>query len=147
MTTTSNPIPASSARALLKTLQENFLTFRNCLPLAIGIDKQILARMPELDRTILRATLAMHTKSSPYLRQVAKASSRFDLDGNASGEVNDVHRQHASTLLQNRTVKAAEFRTAQRELERKAKLDAEQAAAAQKQVEKLNQLLTKFSKH
>ena len=43
--------PALSARALLKQLQQEFPAFRDCLPLAIGIDRQLLARMPGLDRT------------------------------------------------------------------------------------------------
>jgi ProP effector len=147
MKTNSNPAPTSPARILLKTLQEQFPPFRSCLPLAIAIDKQIRARLPEVDRNILRATLAMHTQSSAYLRQVAKATSRFDLDGNATGEVSEVHRKHAETLLQNRATKATELRKAQQELERQAQREKEQADAAKKQAEKLNQLLTKFSRN
>lgn len=146
MNTVSTPSPASPTRALLKELQKNFPVFRQCLPLAIGIDKQILARVEGVDRSVLRATLAMHTKSTPYLRQVAKASARVDLDGNASGEVNESHRQHASTLLKERAKKAAELQAAQRELERKARIEAEQAESARKQAEKLNQLVAKFSR-
>ena len=38
---------AQSPRALLKQLQQQFPAFRDCLPLAIGIDKQVVARLPE----------------------------------------------------------------------------------------------------
>ena len=60
--------PAMSARALLKQLQQEFPAFRDCLPLAIGIDKQLLARMPGLDRKTMRAALGIHTGSMRYLR-------------------------------------------------------------------------------
>ena len=39
--------PGQNARALLKTLQENFPVFRECSPLVIGIDKQLLERLPD----------------------------------------------------------------------------------------------------
>jgi ProP effector len=147
MKTASNSAPMSPARILLKTLQDQFPPFRSCLPLAIAIDKQIRVRLPDIDRNTLRATLAMHTQSSAYLRQVAKATSRFDLDGNASGEISEVHRKHAETMLQNRAAKAVELRKAQQELERQAQREKEQAESAKKQAEKLNQLLTKFSRN
>ena len=37
--TTENPV--QNARSLIKTLQEQYAVFRDCLPLAIGIDKQL----------------------------------------------------------------------------------------------------------
>jgi len=146
MKTASNTNTASPVRALLKNLQDNFPVFRRCVPLAIGIDKEILARLPDIDRKLLRATLGMHTKSSPYLRQMEKAATRVDLNGNAAGDVTDLQRKHASALLQERARKAKELRASQLELERKAQLEAEQAEATRKQAEKLNQLISKFSR-
>jgi ProP effector len=146
MNTASTAITASPAHVLLKKLRDNFPVFRNNLPLAIGIDKQIIARLPEIDRKILRNTLAMHTRSSHYLLQMAKAKSRFDLDGNAVKEVTESHRTHAATTLRERTRKNEEHRSAQRELERKMKRDEEEAEAARKHTEKLNQLAEKFSR-
>jgi ProP effector len=63
--------------------------------LAIGIDKQILARMPELDRKTMRTALGIHTGSLRYLRAMEKATVRYDLDGTAGAEVTDTHRTHA----------------------------------------------------
>ena len=48
---------------MLKQLQERFVAFRDCLPLAIGIDKQVLAAQPDLDRKTLRVALRMHVGS------------------------------------------------------------------------------------
>jgi ProP effector len=130
---------AQSPRALLKQLQQQFKAFRDCLPLAIGIDKQVLARMPGLNRKTMRAALGIHTGSMRYLRAMEKATVRYDLDGNAGAEVADTHRQHAKELLQERFKKEAERKKAEREL-------AVKEEAERKHQEKLAQLASKFSK-
>ena len=128
-----------SPRALLKQLQEQFPAFRNCLPLAIGIDKQVLARLPGLNRKVMRAALGIHTGSMRYLRAMEKATVRFDLDGNPGAEVTDTHRQHAKEQLQERFKKEAERKKAEREAAAKDEAD-------RKRQEKLTQLASKFSR-
>ena len=138
--TVSTPAPAQSARALLKQLQHDFPAFRNCLPLAIGIDKQLLARLPTLDRKTMRAALGIHTGSLRYLKAMEKATVRYDLDGTAGAEVTDTHRLHAKEVLQQRFKKEAERKKAER--------DAAQAEEADRlRQEKLLLLASKFSRH
>ena len=131
---------AQSARSLLKQFQHEFPAFRDCLPLAIGIDKQILARMPELDRKTMRSALGIHTGSLRYLRAMEKATVRFDLDGTAGAEVTDTHRAHAKETLQQRFKKEAERKKAERDL-------AQAAEADKLRQEKLLQLASKFSRN
>jgi ProP effector len=131
--------PAPSARALLKQLQQQFPAFRDCLPLAIGIDKQLLARVPGLDRKTMRAALGIHTGSMRYLRAMEKATQRFDLDGVAGAEVTDTHRLHAKEQLQLRFKKEAERKKAEKAAEA-------EAEAARLRQEKLQQLASKFSR-
>jgi ProP effector len=136
------PAPAAAAdspRALLKQLQQQFAAFRNCLPLEIGIDKQLLARMPDLNRKLMRAALGIHTGSMRYLRAMEKATVRYDLDGKAGAEVTDTHRQHAKELLQQRFKKEADRKKAERDA-------AVEAEAERKRQEKLQQLASKFSR-
>jgi ProP effector len=132
-------VPSLTARTLLKQFQEQFPPFRDCLPLSIGIDKQILARLPELDRKLMRTALGMHTGSPRYLRAMEKAKLRYDLDGTPGAEVTQVHRDHASLVLQQRFKKEAERKKAERD-----------AAAAEEanrvRLDKLNQLTAKFSR-
>ncbi|NHZ34299.1 ProQ/FINO family protein [Massilia rubra] len=136
----SAPAPAQSARSLLKQLQQQFPAFRDCLPLAIGIDKQLLARVPGLDRKTMRAALGIHTGSLRYLRAMEKATVRYDLDGVAGAEVTDIHRTHAKETLQQRFKKEAERKKAER--------DAAQADEANRlRQEKLLQLASKFSRN
>lgn len=134
------PAPATTARTLLKQLQQQFPAFRDCLPLAIGIDKEILARMPELDRKVMRAALGIHTGSQRYLRAMEKATIRYDLDGVQGAEVSDIHRAHATEVLKQRIKKEAERKKAER--------DAAQAEEASRlHQEKLLQLTSKFSRN
>jgi len=146
MNAPSTNISASPAQTVLKTLKEQFPIFRNYQPLAIGIDKQIVERVPDINRRDLRAALGMHTKSTLYLKQITKINDRFDLDGKVVGAVTDAQRLHASTILKERANKNAELHATKLEAEHKAKRDAEQAEAAKKQSEKLGQLLAKFAR-
>jgi ProP effector len=120
-------------------LQEAFPVFRECKPLAIGIDKQLLTRRPELDRKVMRIALGIHTHSLRYLKTMSKATVRFDLDGNAADEVTDTHRAHAAETLRERDKKETERRKMQREAEIAERQRAESA-------EKLGELVAKFGR-
>ena len=142
--TSQSPSAASGqeARKLLKSLQEKYPVFQESRPLAIGIDKQLLAQETGLDRKLLRLALSMHTHSFRYLKSMGKASSRFNLDGSPGGELPEEHRQHAAGILQERSRKETERRKAVKEAQ-----DAQEAQAAERQrAEKLNRLVQKFAK-
>jgi ProP effector len=137
---------APSARTLLKQFQQQFKAFRDCLPLAIGIDKQILARMPGVERKAMRAALGIHTGSLRYLRAMEKATVRYDLDGTAGAEVTETHRAHAKETLQQRFKKEAERKKAERDAEKAAREAAQAEEADKLRQEKLLQLASKFSR-
>ena len=136
-TDTNATSPAQDARALIKKLQEEFAVFRDYSPLAIGIDRQLLARQPELERKTLRMALGMHTHSLRYLKSMEKATQRLDLDGQSVAEVTEEHRSNAAETLRERFRKEAERKKAQREAEAQEKL----------RNEKLGQLIEKFGKN
>ena len=146
---TDVPNLSALARALLVELRQRFPAFGQCLPLAIGIDKLLLAEMPEITRKTLRVALNMHTNSSRYLKAMATATVRFDLAGIAAGDVSEEHRARATEMLKERFKKEREQRNATRVAE-ETKRKAEEAqrridAEAEARVEKLNQLAAKFS--
>lgn len=138
--------PGQPARALLKDLQEKFVAFREFMPLAIGIDKQLFALYPDVSRKTLRVALGIHTNSLRYLKIMEKAKNRVDLEGNAAEEVTDVHRAHATTVLRERAKKVADQRKAQRAQEEAAQAAKAAEEAARQTAEKLQQLATKFSR-
>ncbi|WP_027467329.1 ProQ/FINO family protein [Deefgea rivuli] len=139
--TTADLQPASpiSAPALLRELQKNNPVFRDCLPLAIGIDKQLFAARPELSHRVLRQALAMHTRSLRYMKAMQVAKMRFNLDGSPADEVTEEQRVFAANSLHEYFKKAA--------VQRKEKEAAEAAKIAEEQkLEKLNQLAAKFAR-
>ncbi len=138
-TTTPKPTSATSqnARQLLKELQTQFPVFRDCLPLAIGIDKQLLIRLPDLNRKELRVALGMHTHSLRYLKSMEKATVRLNLDGEVADAIPSAHREYASEIIRERLKKQAELRKAQREAE----------TLARQRTEKLGQLVEKFARN
>lgn len=138
-----SPTPYEFARTLLTGFQEKFTVFRDCQPLAIGIDKQLIAAIPDLDRKVLRVALRIHTNSLRYLKGMETATVRLDLEGNTAGEVTEAQRTYATEVLRERFKKKAAQRKAQREAE-----DAQRKAdaAAQQHAEKLNQLAAKFAR-
>ena len=151
MTTTEpTPNPFQSARVLLKELQEKFTVFGEFQPLAIGIDKQLFAQIPDVSRKTLRTAMGIHTNSLRYLKGMEKATVRFNLNGSQADEVTDLHRTHATTTLKERFKKNADQRKAQRQAEetqRKADAAKKQAEEADRlRADKLSQLAEKFSR-
>ena len=132
-----------AAIALADVLEER-VQVRDHAPLAIGIDKQLLARQPELEKKTLRIALSMHTGSLRYLKTLEKASHRLDLDGQQTAELTDEHRQHAAEQLRERFRKEAERRKAERAAE--AAREAERIQT-EKRAAKLNQLVEKFARN
>lgn len=114
----ASELAAQHPRHLLKTLQTQFPAFRDCLPLSIGIDKAIKLALPEVNKKALRIALSLHTHGNRYLRGMAKATERFNLDGSPAGEVTEEHRQHAADTLRERMKKQADERRAAQKAER-----------------------------
>jgi len=133
----------SDSRALLKDLHARFDVFRNHSPLAIGIDKQVLTLLPELEKKALRLAMRSHTISTRYLKEMEKAVVRLNLDATPAGEVTDENRTHAAELLRERFKKQGEQRKAAEEASKAAEAAAK---AEQRRVEKLSQLADKFSR-
>ena len=138
--------PGQEARRLLKSLQGTHAVFKVIKPLAIGIDKQLLALDANINRKTLRLALGMHTNSFRYLKSMEKATQRFNLDGSPAGEVPEGHRKYASEILRERSKKEAERRQAEAAT-RKAEAEEKAAQEAEKlRTEKLNRLVQKFAR-
>lgn len=142
MTDPNAPAPSAktetlaAARALLKDLEAAFPVFKEAAALAIGIDKQVIAARPDIEKKVLRLALRSHTQSTRYLKSVEKATQRRNLDGSPADEVTQEQREHASGLLRERFRKKAELQRA---------AQAEAKAEEQRQ-EKLQQLAQKFGR-
>ncbi|QLQ23503.1 MAG: osmoprotectant transporter activator [Dechloromonas sp.] len=137
------PDSPADARALLKDLQGRFDVFRNFSPLAIGIDKQLIAHQSDVNRKALRLALRSHTMSTRYLKEMQIASARLNLDGSAAGEITDEARTHSGELLRERFKKQAEQRRAAAAAAGAAEAE---ARAEQRRQERLAHLAEKFGR-
>ena len=108
-----------------------FPVFRDYQPLAIGIHKALMERIPDLDKAQVRIAMQLHTRTTRYLKALVDGAPRFDLDGHASGAVAAEQHAQAADTLRDRFRKVAERRKAEQE--------------AQQRQEKLQQLAQKFN--
>jgi ProP effector len=120
---------------LLERLYKEFPVFRDHLPLAIGIHKTLVERIPGLAKGQVWSAMQHHTGSTRYLKALVENAPRFDIDGNPAGAVTAEQQAQAAKTLRERLKKAAERRKAELE---------EQKLEQQRQ-QKLQQLADKFN--
>ena len=78
---------------------------RDCMPLAIGIHRQVReALSPPPSLRIVCAALRLHTRREAYLRALAADGSvRHSFDGVPVGSVSPEHREGAAVMLARQT--------------------------------------------
>ena len=131
----SDSKPLDPHHAVLNSLRSTFPVFQECRPLAIGIHKTVLERIPGINPQQLRLAMRMHTASARYLKALTNGEIRFDLDGNAAGAVTPEQKEQALNTLRERFRMGAE--------QHKARLLARQQE--QQRREKLVKLAEKFN--
>ena len=83
-------------------------------PIKLRIQADIQQRAPGLfTRKVLSIVLHRHTTSTPYLKALVAAPSRFDLDGQPAGEIAEEHRQAAREEVERRRAIVAARRAAE----------------------------------
>ena len=72
--------------------------FKRFKPLALGIDKDLVAALPQYDPALVARALSNHCRRPRYLKSLARGGKRFDLNNRFKGEVSPeeqaVARQH-----------------------------------------------------
>ncbi|MBU0653705.1 MAG: ProQ/FinO family protein [Gammaproteobacteria bacterium] len=84
-----------------------FPVWRDFLPLAIGIDKDVFRlvneeHFPGASKRVVRLTLAMHANHGRYLQAVVQGGARYHLDGSEEGDITAYQQQHAAEILAKR---------------------------------------------
>jgi ProP effector len=80
-------------------------------PLALKVREQIWQRWPDVDRDALSVTLRWYTQRRMYLLSVIAGGNRYNLDGEAAGEITPSEIEYAKKLLASidaKKLKAAE---------------------------------------
>jgi ProP effector len=103
-------------------------------PLKLRIQADIQLRAPGIfTKKSLSVFLHRHTTNTAYLRAVANAPQRFDLDGQPAGEIADEHRQAAVAELERRRAMHDARRDAERNAQRAAHDETRRARAAEEE--------------
>lgn len=61
--------------------------FKRFKPLAVGIDQDLVAALPQYDASLIARVLANHCRRPRYLKALARGGKRFDLNNRFKGEV------------------------------------------------------------
>ena len=106
--------PAQCAARLAEMFPALFGTQGPPKPIKLRIQADIQQRAPGLfTRKALSIVLHRHTTSTPYLKALVAAPTRFDLDGAPAGEIADEHRQAAREEVDRRRAIVAARRAAE----------------------------------
>ena len=106
--------PAQCAARLAEMFPALFGTQGPPKPIKLRIQADLQQRAPGLfTRKALSIVLHRHTTSTPYLKALVAAPSRFDLDGEPAGEIAEEHRQAAREEVERRRAIVAARRAAE----------------------------------
>ena len=106
--------PAQCAARLAEMFPALFSTQGPPKPIKLRIQADIQHRAPGLfTRKALSIVLHRHTTTTPYLKALLAAPSRFDLDGQPAGEIAEEHRQAAREEVERRRAIVAARRVAE----------------------------------
>ncbi|GIU36668.1 RNA chaperone ProQ [Shewanella schlegeliana] len=101
---------------LYETFPLCFIAEGETKPLKIGLFQDLAERLADdskVSKTQLRIALRRYTSSWRYLKCVKAGAQRIDLDGNACGELEQEHIDHAAATLKESQDKAKAKRMAQ----------------------------------
>lgn len=68
-------------------IYHKYEVFKRFKPLAIGIDQDLVAALPQFDATLIARVLANHCRRPRYIKSLARGGKRFDLNNRFKGEV------------------------------------------------------------
>jgi ProP effector len=83
---------------------QTFMRYGDCVPLKIGIDKDLIAAHPDIRARDIGLALLFYTNTARYLRSLLRCRHRVDLDGNQCGDVSQPHFNFAVTEAVRREV-------------------------------------------
>ena len=79
-------------------IYSKYAVFRSFCPLAIGIDRTMIEKLPQFDADLIMRALANHCRRPRYIKALAHGGKRYGLDGKPKGEITskeqNIARQH-----------------------------------------------------
>jgi sRNA-binding protein len=123
-------LPPAVVAAKLGELFPALFAAGRALPIKLRIQADIQQRAPGLfNKKSLSVFLHRHTTSTGYLKSLAQAPARLDLDGQPAGDIAQEHRDAAAAELTRRLAIVQERRVAERKAQRQGERQGERPAA------------------
>ncbi|WP_038333924.1 ProQ/FINO family protein [Kingella kingae] len=76
-------------------LYNKYEVFQKCKPLAVGVENELIAALPQFNAELVKCVLANHCRRPRYIKAVARGGKRFNLNNRFQGEVSAEEQQHA----------------------------------------------------
>nr|WP_038334802.1 ProQ/FINO family protein [Kingella kingae] len=76
-------------------LYNKYEVFQKCKPLAVGVENELIAALPQFFAELVKRALANHCRRPRYIKAVARGGKRFNLNNRFQGEVSAEEQQHA----------------------------------------------------
>lgn len=101
----TEPSPSEiQAKAMDRFLAERFEVWQSYKPLALGVEADLYQLMdqnqPPASKRVIQRLLRMHCNHGKYLQAVIDNAQRYNLAGEALGEISLAEREHAQRTLQ-----------------------------------------------
>lgn len=128
-----------TVKNMLRALREAFPVFAERKPLAIGVDKQVMAIRSDFDKKLLKAAMGLHTRSIPYLKTLQNTTHRLNIDGTSADPITPAQRELAAQQLREHFKLGTDKRRAE-------KAAAEAIEAEHERMRKLTALTDKFGR-
>lgn len=77
-------------------IYKKYEVFSRFKPLAIGIEKDLIAALPQFDPRLISRVLSNHCRRPRYLKALARGGKRFGLNNRFKGEVTPEEQQYAA---------------------------------------------------
>lgn len=77
-------------------IYKKYQVFSRFKPLAIGIENDLIADMPQFDPKLIVRVLSNHCRRPRYIKALAKGGKRFNLNNRFQGEISPEEQQNAA---------------------------------------------------
>lgn len=77
-------------------IYSKYEVFNRFKPLAIGIENDLIAALPQFDPKLINRVLSNHCRRPRYVKAIAKGGKRFNLNNRFQGEISAEEQQHAA---------------------------------------------------
>lgn len=113
-TKTTEPSPSEiQAKAMDRFLADRFEVWLTYKPLALGVETDLYNLMdqnqPPASKRVVQRLLRMHCNHGKYLQAVLDHQQRYNLAGEALGDISEAEREHATRTLKEQEEKKAQL--------------------------------------